>query len=64
MFINSLGLLEEVLMDKKGSALDILFNYLFKKFVFGKLFYCIIDIFFINSIKCWYLKSYFLRYFF
>lgn len=44
MFINSLGLLEEVLMDKKGSSLDILFNYLFKKFVFGKLFYCIIDI--------------------
>lgn len=44
MFINSLGLLEEVPMDKKGSALDTLSNYLSKKLAFGKLFHCIIDI--------------------
>lgn len=37
MFINSLGLLDEVPIDKKGSPIDTLSNYLSKKLAFGKL---------------------------
>lgn len=36
--LNSLGLLDEVPIDKKGSPIDTLSNYLSKKLAFGKLY--------------------------